>query len=379
MTVEILPTMRSTRPEPIGIDIELQRVTKVFDATPAVDQLSLQVEQGKMLALLGPSGCGKTTTLRLIAGFEEPTGGDVLLRGQRVNEIPPYRRGLGMVFQNYALFPHMRVFDNVAFGLRMRRVPRGDIPGLVNQTMDLVQLAGLAERYPHELSGGQQQRVALARAIIGRPTVLLLDEPLAALDKKLREEMQVELRQLQRRLGITTIFVTHDQEEALTLADEVVVMRDGRIEQQGEPSAVYERPRNAFVATFLGSANLFRGSVVGTCSDYTCIRTAEGLHILGPPLESQPDGQVAVCVRPEKVRLGRADHEGLANRATGIVETFVYQGPISMYRVRLESGHLVQVSSPNHAPETPGHVTVGSSVELHWTVSATHYLDDPQA
>jgi len=244
-------------------DVVLSRVRKSFGAVVAVDDVSMSIARGSIVSLLGPSGCGKTTTLRLVAGFERPDAGEVAIRGARVNDVPPYRRDFGMVFQSYALFPHLTVADNVGFGLRMRHVPREERRRLVAEALALVKLEGFADRQPRQLSGGQQQRVALARAIVFKPAVLLLDEPLGALDKMLREEMQVELRQLQQRLAITTVFVTHDQEEALTLSDRVAVMRGGRIEQVGAPREIYERPATEFVAGFLGASNFLDAEVAG--------------------------------------------------------------------------------------------------------------------
>jgi spermidine/putrescine ABC transporter ATP-binding subunit len=286
-------------------DVRLQRVRKQFGAVVAVDDVSLDIPKGAIVSLLGPSGCGKTTTLRLIAGFERPDAGDVLIRGANVTAIPPYRRDFGMVFQSYALFPHLTVAENVAFGLKMRRVARGERERLVTEALAMVKLAGFAERTPRQLSGGQQQRVALARAIVFKPAVLLLDEPLGALDKALREEMQVELRQLQQRLGITTVFVTHDQEEALTLSDQVAVMRDGIIEQIGAPRAIYEKPSTEFVAGFLGASNFFDARVIEPG------RIEIGDRQFPHPEARERGGAVRLAIRPERVSLGAAGGVGL--------------------------------------------------------------------
>src|SRR5712691_3393575 len=246
--------------EPI-YDVELLGISKVFGITPAVRDLALRVERGLFFSLLGPSGCGKTTTLRLIAGFEQPTTGRVMIRGVDMVGLPPYRRDVNTVFQNYALFPHMSVADNIAYGLRQRHVSRSEVRRRVQEALEMVRLVGVEARKPSELSGGQQQRVALARALVNRPTVLLLDEPLSALDLKLRKEMQVELKTLQRTVGITFIYVTHDQEEALTLSNRIAVMNAGRLEQEGTPSEVYERPQTRFVADFIGLTNFITGRV----------------------------------------------------------------------------------------------------------------------
>ena len=336
-------------------DVALRGVTKSFGPVVAVDDLTLEIPRGIFLSLLGPSGCGKTTTLRLIAGFEQPSQGDIFIRGQRVNLVPAYRRDFSMVFQNFALFPHMTVANNVAFGLRMRRLPRDERDARVREALSLVHLAGFEDRYPRQLSGGQQQRVALARAIVVRPAVLLLDEPLGSLDKKLREEMQVELRQLQREIGITTAFVTHDQEEALTLSDRVAIMNGGKIEQIGTPRELYERPATDFVANFLGVSNIFDGRVAGRDG-------GDALVTIGPiqvrvPWEAglEVGGPIRVAVRPEKIRLGpRDEKEGLPVR----VRHIVYLGATTHFYLEGPEGQSlvvhVQNVSPDTAPWTPG-------------------------
>ncbi len=304
----------------LSADVRFQGVEKRFGGFTALPQLDFEVPQGAFFSLLGPSGCGKTTTLRLTAGFEQPNSGDIYIRGRRVTGLPAYQRNFGMVFQHFALFPHLTVARNVAFGLRMRRVPKAELTRRVGEALELVQLTGFGERYPRQLSGGQQQRVALARAIVIQPDVLLLDEPLGALDKMLREAMQVELRQLQRRLGTTTIFVTHDQEEALTMSDLVAVMNAGRIEQIGPPREIYERPQTEFVAGFLGVSNFLDGVVRGREGDRLVIDAGgDRLEVIGA---DRPCGsRVRVALRPERVRLtpdGRL-------RAT--VREVVYKGP----------------------------------------------------
>jgi spermidine/putrescine transport system ATP-binding protein len=242
--------------------VELREVSKRFGEVEAVHQVSLQIREGEFFSLLGPSGCGKTTTLRMIAGFERPDAGEILIRGQRMNEVPPFHRPVNTVFQHYALFPHMTVFENVAFGLEMKRLPREEIRRRVAEALRLVRLTGLENRYPRQLSGGQQQRVALARALVNRPAVLLLDEPLGALDLKLRKEMQLELKNLQHQVGITFIYVTHDQEEAMTMSDRIAVMNQGRVLQVGTPVEIYERPATRFVADFIGETNFLEGRLV---------------------------------------------------------------------------------------------------------------------
>ncbi len=350
----------------VEVDVRLDRVTKRFGEVTAVDDVTLEIPRGLFVSLLGPSGCGKTTTLRLVAGFERPSQGEVFIRGREVTRVPAYRRDFGMVFQNYALFPHMTVAENVAFGLRMRRMPRPDREARVREALALVHLTGLGDRYPRQLSGGQQQRVALARAIVIRPAVLLLDEPLGALDKKLREEMQVELRQLQKQVGITTLFVTHDQEEALTLSDRVAIMNRGRIEQIGTPREVYERPATDFVAGFLGASNVFEGRVAGREGDCAVVDLGEVRVRLPWEAGLEPGAAVRFAVRPEKVRLGpAAGSDGVPGR----VRHVVYLGPTT--HVYVDTGidraagrplvvHL-QNASPDAAPPA-----VGEAVRCTW-------------
>jgi len=327
-----------------GTDVRLDKVRKTFGPVVAVNDVTLEIERGTIFSLLGPSGCGKTTTLRLIAGFEQPSAGEVYIRGQRVTAIAPYRRDFSMVFQSYALFPHLDVAENVAFGLRMRRVPRSDRGALVKEALALVKLDALADRYPRQLSGGQQQRVALARALVIKPAVLLLDEPLGALDKMLREEMQVELRELQQRLGITAVFVTHDQEEALTLSDRVAVMRNGVIEQTGAPREIYDRPVSEFVAGFLGASNFLDGRVLSRDGGIAVVETA--------------GGAVRVAVRPERVRMNRPGGEGLPARLRSIV----YRGSVTHYYMDSAGGALLAYAQNAAA----GDWSAGDEVRCAW-------------
>jgi spermidine/putrescine ABC transporter ATP-binding subunit len=284
------------------IAVGLNQISKHYGASVAVDQLSLHLPKGQFASLLGPSGCGKTTTLRIVAGFEIPDNGTVTIEGNEVTHIPPHRRNFGMVFQNYALFPHLTVRENVEFGLKMRKVPRATRRPLVERALELVKLGTFASRYPKQLSGGQQQRVALARAIVFEPAVLLLDEPLGALDRALREEMQIEIRQLQRQLGITTIFVTHDQEEALTMSDIIAVMSRGRIEQIGTPAEIYERPRTAFVAGFIGASNILTAQVIERREGIVKF-TALGSTVVLPTAKCPSGDTFKISVRPECLRL----------------------------------------------------------------------------
>jgi len=316
-------------------DVALRGLEKRYGATRALDGVSLEVAPGEFFTLLGPSGCGKTTSLRAVAGFVRPDAGDVRIRGARVNDVPPHRRRVGLVFQSYALFPHRTVRQNVAFGLRMQRAARAEITRLVDEALALVQLPGHGERYPRELSGGEQQRVALARALVTRPAVLLLDEPLGALDKKLRDHMKIELKRLQRDVGVTTIYVTHDQEEALTMSDRVAVMRAGRLEQVGTPREIYETPRTVFVAGFIGNTNLFagrsRGGAAVDCAGVT-IATAGAAPEAGAP--------VTVAVRPERIRLD--DTGTLDNELPATVAHVVYQGETVRYLLAADGGLELQ-------------------------------------
>jgi ABC-type Fe3+/spermidine/putrescine transport system ATPase subunit len=347
--------------------LELAGVRKSYGGVVALRETSLAVEEGKLVFLLGPSGCGKTTTLRLVSGFIEPDAGEIRIRGTRVSGTPPDRRGLGMVFQHYALFPHMTVFDNVAFGLRMRGIGGAPLRERVARALGLVRLTGLEGRYPRALSGGQQQRVALARAIVIEPTLLLLDEPLSNLDLKLREEMRGEIRALQRALGLTTLFVTHDQDEALTMADEIVVMADGRVVQTGTPAGLYERPASRFVAHFLGESNLESGRVEAALGGGTWRVDAAGLAVVGTgPGGWRPGDTVAVAVRPERVRLclGRVGPGVSANTFPGRIEERVFRGALQRYRVRLPHGRVWSVDQPASGG---GAHAVGTEVGVSWS------------
>jgi spermidine/putrescine transport system ATP-binding protein len=326
-------------------DVRLEGVTKRFAEVTAVDDLSLDVESGKFYAFLGPSGCGKTTTLRMIGGFEEPTEGTIYLGDRTVTGLPPYKRDVNTVFQSYALFPHLTVFENVAFGLRRKGVRKQLLRGQVDEMLRIVGLEGYGGRRPKQLSGGQQQRVALARALVNRPRVLLLDEPLGALDLKLRKEMQLELKRIQHEMGFTFIHVTHDQEEAMTMADRIVVMNHGRIEQLGDPAELYERPRTAFVASFLGVSNLLPGVVAGP--ELVRLEGGRELHVAAGVLNGQT-GPVSVGIRPEKVRIGG---DG-ANRLAGEVVERAYVGVSTQYVVKTDVGQVTVYvqGAGEHAP-----------------------------
>jgi spermidine/putrescine transport system ATP-binding protein len=347
-------------------DVTLENVTKRFDDVAAVDDLSLEVPHGSFFALLGPSGCGKTTTLRMIGGFEEPTAGRILLGDRDVVGLPPYRRDVNTVFQSYALFPHLTIFENVAFGLRRRGVEGEQVKGRVREILKLVELQGLERRKPRQLSGGQQQRVALARALVNNPRVLLLDEPLGALDLKLRKQMQLFLKRLQHELGTTFVHVTHDQEEAMTMADSIAVMNRGRIEQLGAPTELYERPRTAFVAGFLGVSNLLLGRVTGD----GLVRLEDGTELR---LETgDRSGAVAVGVRPEKISIG----EGGSNRLPGTVREAAYVGVATQLVVDTPAGDVaVFHQNAGTAASVP---PIGSHVTLSWTPETTFVVDPPE-
>jgi spermidine/putrescine ABC transporter ATP-binding subunit len=339
--------------------VELRGCTRDYGAVRAVDSLDLSVYEGEFLALLGPSGCGKTTTLGLIAGFVPPTAGRILIDGEDVTDRPAHLRGLGVVFQSYALFPHLSIFENVAFGLRERRVPAAEIARLVGDALELVRLERAGRQRPSELSGGMQQRVALARALVYRPRVLLLDEPLAALDRKLREGMRDELRAIQRAVGITTIFVTHDQAEALGLSDRIAVMSAGRIEQLGAPREIYEHPTTRFVADFIGASTVLRGRAVG--ADRVTVSGAT-LHVKGAALAMGVD--VDLAIRPERVRLAPGPGDNVLDAR---VEGLVYQGAQTEVTARLADGQrvLVFVTEPAPVPLAAGH-----AVRLHLPADA---------
>ena len=311
--------------------VELQGVTKRFGTMVAVDKLDLVVRPGEFLSLLGPSGCGKTTTLRMLAGFEQPDEGFIRISGQYVQGIPPYKRDVNTVFQAYALFPHMTVAENVAYGLRQSGVPKADIAARVAEALDMVKMSKLAQRKPRQMSGGQQQRVAVARALVNRPSVLLLDEPLGALDRKLREEMQIELKLLQSQLGITFVFVTHDQEEAMSMSDRIAIMLDGHIEQLADPETVYERPASAFVAGFIGRNNFWSGTSTGEG-----VRADDGtVFVVSKPEEHVPKGSAALAaIRPESFVLHRSDPGATTNVLAGTVAGVSHFGDTLQYVVR---------------------------------------------
>jgi spermidine/putrescine transport system ATP-binding protein len=365
MTSILDPSHLTRRFESYSVPIvELRRLSKRFGGLVAVDAVSLEIAAGEFLTLLGASGSGKTTTLRMIAGFEQPTAGEILMAGLPMTGLPPFKRDINTVFQHYALFPHMSVRENVGYGLRMKGVPQAERVERVARALRMVRLEELGDRAPRQLSGGQQQRVALARALVNRPRVLLLDEPLGALDLKLRKEMQLELKQLQAHLGITFLYVTHDQEEALTMSDRIVLMRDGRVEQVGTPHDLYDRPASRYAADFIGQTNLLEGTVLGCTGGVTALRV--GPAVLHGISEAElPSGSTAwLSVRPESIRLlDRAASADGSNLLAGTAAEAVYAGAEIRVHVLLPSGQRVVA----HVP--PGtEVGLGSEVRLAWPV-----------
>jgi spermidine/putrescine transport system ATP-binding protein len=357
--------------------VELERVTKRFGDVTAVRSIDLIVAAGEFFTLLGPSGCGKTTTLRMVAGFEEPTEGRILIDGVDVEGVPPFKRPTNTVFQSYALFPHLSVEDNVAFGLRRKGVPKDQVRRRVHEELERVGLAAEAKRKPRQLSGGQQQRVALARALINEPAVLLLDEPLGALDLKLRKGLQVELKRIQRNVGITFVYVTHDQEEALTMSDRIAVMNHGVIEQLDPPEEVYERPRTEFVAGFIGVSNLMPGAVAAVNGDQVDVRLDSGPTVRTPGDRVAPGDRCHIVVRPEKLQIARVEEPAPAGRPSveGLVESAVYLGTATQMVVKLAGDVPLTVLVPNadevERQRLPG---AGARVRLSWSPDHMHLV-----
>jgi spermidine/putrescine ABC transporter ATP-binding subunit len=354
--------------------VEIDNLTARYGDTVAIRNVSITLEASQFITVLGPSGCGKTTLLRVLAGFAEYDG-RVLIDGVPIDGVPPHKRGIGIVFQDYALFPHMTVEQNIGFGLRMRNCPANAKREAVETGIRLLRLNGLGDRYPHELSGGQQQRVALARAIAINPALLLLDEPLAALDKNLRDDMQVELRQLQQKVGITTMFVTHDQEEALALSDKVIVMNHGEVRQFGTPMEIYNSPKDRFVANFIGKSNIFKAQVIGMEERLLICRLASGAVVKAPASGDLGQGTpVYLSIRPEMLVLAQAGSPpiGLKNSMSGVIEHVTYLGHRSKIRVRLSDDARLDVNQPNSG--TGQHAMlwqIGQAVTLSWSPENT--------
>ena len=352
-------------------EIELDKLRKEFAEVTAVDGIDLQVPAGEFFSLLGPSGCGKTTTLRMIAGFEQPTSGQILLDGTDVAYTPPHQRNVNTVFQNYALFPHLNVYDNIAFGLKRAKRPKAEIRERVGKALELVQLTGYERRKSSQLSGGQQQRVALARALVLNPAVLLLDEPLGALDAKLRKALQIELKSLQQEVGITFLYVTHDQEEALTMSDRLAVMNGGHIEQVGAPQDVYEDPETLFVADFLGVSNLMEARIA-SASPTACRVAIDGYELETRGTEHDVTGQAKIVIRPERIELEEHGAPSGPNRIPAMVERVVYVGSVIQVIVRAATGEALQALVQNTGGGIP--YEQGSPVQLHLPVDALRVL-----
>ena len=348
--------------------VRIERVTKQFGDVYAVDDVSLNIFKGEFFSLLGSSGCGKSTLLRLLAGLEYPTTGRIFIDGVDVTQVPPYSRPVNMMFQSYALFPHMSVEQNIAFGLKQDRLPRGERAERVAEMLDLLKIAPLRKRRPDQISGGQRQRVALARSLAKHPKLLLLDEPLGALDKRLRENTQVELVNLQERLGTTFVTVTHDQEEAMTMSTRIAVMEAGQIMQVDTPTAIYEFPTCRFVAEFIGSVNLFEGKVMASEGNEILVEAGAGFTIRMRSYQPHPLGTpVTVAIRPEKMRLcTRYDPEGV-NQIEGVVEDIAYLGDVSIYRIRTQDGRLVEMTLTNIQPRTEQALTWEQEVAIEWS------------
>ncbi len=352
--------------------ITIENVTKRFGDFVAVDNVSLKIYQREIFCLLGGSGCGKTTLLRMLAGFEQPSSGRILIDGQDMADIPPYERPVNMMFQSYALFPHMTVYGNVAFGLEQENLPKAQIQQRVAEILDIVHMGGFAQRKPHQLSGGQRQRVALARALVKRPKLLLLDEPLGALDRKLREHTQFELINIQEKLGVTFVVVTHDQEEAMTLASRIGVMNRGEIVQIGTPHQIYEFPATRFVADFIGSVNLFEGQLSEDEPDHVRVRCPE-LPVpvyVDHGVSAPPDANLWVAIRPEKITMERQQPTGADNWAQGRIRDIAYMGDMSIYVVQLEGGRDLRVTLTNVARKAGEAFTWDEQVYLSWDPSS---------
>ena len=352
--------------------VEVERISKSFGDFTAVNDVSLKIYKGEIFCLLGASGCGKTTLLRMLGGFETPTSGKILIDGEDMTGVPPYERPVNMMFQSYALFPHMNVERNVAFGLKQDRLPKPEIQERVATMLELVKMSDYAKRMPHQLSGGQRQRVALARSLVKRPKLLLLDEPLGALDKKLREHTQFELISLQDKLGVTFIVVTHDQEEAMTLASRIGVMDHGEIVQAGTPSEIYEFPSSRFVADFVGSVNMFEGKLIEDEPDYVRIGSAElgGTIYVSHGISAPPEAIVWAAVRPEKIFMSTTAPQGGAdNVVRGAVQDIAYLGDLSIYLVKLPTGKVVRVTQPNTSRHAEA-ITWDQQVYLSWDATS---------
>ena len=350
--------------------LSIQDVVKDFGGYKAVNQVSLDIAKGEIFALLGSSGCGKTTLLRMLAGFESPTSGRIVLNGQDMAGLPPYERPINMMFQSYALFPHLTVWQNIAFGLQRDKLPRDQVAARVDAMLKLVQLGKFAQRKPHQLSGGQQQRVALARSLAKQPQMLLLDEPLGALDKKLREETQIELVNIIEQVGVTCVMVTHDQEEAMTMASRIAIMSEGRFLQVGAPAEIYETPATRFVADFIGNVNLMPGTVEVDEVDHVVIGSPDCKHYVGHGITGTHGMPVTVALRPEKIHVSRQKPADDFNAAHGTIKELSYFGSFTVYHIELASGARLKISQTNTARHKEDALTWGDAVWAHWSRSA---------
>lgn len=359
----------------MGKIVEIEGVNKIYGSNHVVRDLNLSIEEGEFLTLLGSSGCGKTTTLRMIAGFEEPTSGTIMVEGERVEEKEPFERNVNTVFQSYALFPHKTIYDNIAYGLKMKKVPKAEIRERVTEMMEMVQLSGFEKRYPSQLSGGQKQRVAIARALINRPRVLLLDEPLGALDLKLRKQMQLELKRLQKKLNITFIYVTHDQEEALTMSDRIAVMHDGIIDQLASPTEIYEHPATKFVATFIGETNIYDGCITRIENGIAAMTLENGAVSVKCPEDFSLLEYATISVRPEKMKFASSPVEGFELEAQ--VKDYIYVGSVLKCIVSLPNGNELKIERLAGQDLPP----IGSKCYPYWNVedavlihNESHYI-----
>jgi putrescine transport system ATP-binding protein len=350
--------------------LRTEQLVKRFDDVVAVDEVSLSIKKGEIFALLGSSGCGKSTLLRMLAGFEKPTSGAVILNGVDIATFPPYERPINMMFQSYALFPHLTVWDNVAFGLKREGMPKAQIQTRVEEMLNLVQMSALAKRKPHQLSGGQQQRVALARSLAKKPQLLLLDEPLAALDRKLRERTQFELVNIIEAVGVTCVMVTHDQEEAMTMASRIAVMSHGRVLQVGTPKEIYEHPNGRFVADFIGNVNLFEGRLTLDEADRCEVTTAQGIVNVGHGISGAFGMEVAVAVRPEKIHIAKERPPVQQNLFTGKVREIAYFGSYSTFIVEMPDGRSVKITEPSIPHHASGDITWEDTVFFWWDDAA---------
>jgi putrescine transport system ATP-binding protein len=350
--------------------LRIENLVKDFDGYKAVNDVTLDIAKGEIFALLGSSGCGKSTLLRMLAGFETPTSGRIVLAGQDLATLPPYQRPMNMMFQSYALFPHLTVWDNIAFGLRRDALPKDKVTDRVEAMLKLVQLGKFAKRKPHQLSGGQQQRVALARSLAKQPQLLLLDEPLGALDKKLREETQIELVNIIEQVGVTCVMVTHDQEEAMTMASRIAIMSEGRFLQVGPPAEIYETPATRFVADFIGNVNLMDGTLEVDEPDHVIIGCADCKHYVGHGITGNEGMSVSVALRPEKIHLSRKQPEDDYNTARGTIKELSYFGSFTVYHIELASGARLKVSLANVQRHRDDEFTWGDVVWAHWSRAA---------